>query len=59
MPRRPDPHPIVPALPTRPAEFLPYSSAYAEAENLRAILKPGAALAEGTKLDKGSTNAEL
>lgn len=40
-------------------EFLPYSSAYAEAENLRAILKPGAALAEGTKLDKGSTNAEL
>lgn len=28
-------------------EFLPHSSAYGEAENLRKILKPGSALAEG------------
>ncbi|KAL4443528.1 hypothetical protein ABPG75_011265 [Micractinium tetrahymenae] len=39
-------------------EFLPHASAYEEAEALRAILKPDAALVEGARLEKAAA-AEL
>lgn len=49
---------VTPAPPPPPAEFLPYSSAYEEAEHLRSILKPESALVEGAQLDKAQ-KAEL
>jgi hypothetical protein len=51
--------PLTSAPPSLPAEYLPYPSAYDEAERLRKILKPTTALAEsGEHLDKAPA-AEL
>lgn len=38
-------------------EYLPYPSAYEEAENLRKTLKPDSALVEGASLEKAATSA--
>ena len=59
------PSPSAPPLPSPTyllrvsAEMLPHCGAYEEAENLRKILKPSSALAEGASLDKSLAEVAL